>query len=595
MRQVNCPKCGKQLGVPNASTDLKVRCRACDHIFIVPYQGLAESPNRGGGIGWPATVGLGIFGIVAAGLLVYVVITLTPQPRDGDSSGDAKVAGSSPIAIVAHQPTEADSVPDDTEDSAAISESPQISPTVAAALEQLRLSAAQPPKAPSVDGATETGPVKEMTPGELFAKASPAVVRVVVRDKYFKTIGMGSGFFVSSDGLLVTNYHVIQGADFATVLLFDGTTLFVDGVGASDEQNDLALLKVNGSELPFLTLSETGVPIVGTKVYAIGNPKGLTNTFSEGVVSGLRESADGRLIIQTTAAISPGSSGGPLLTAVGQVVGVTTSYSSEGQNLNFAIPATKVNQLIANRGELTTLASTGGKRVDKDATRELDKVWEAIHRQDWSRALALLTKLRPTLGNTPSYWNTAGSLHTLMRNLELAIHAYKAAIALDSNSDGSYLDMGKVYVVLGRDTEALDAFKSAIALKPNGSEGYRLMGAVYEDLEQYQLAVAAYKSAIRLNPTDAWAFSDLASAYLGWGKHGKGIEAFEKAISLASELEGSYLYLAQGTALSHQGYYKEAIEVWEQGIAWVQAKGFGLGPDAFHELIRQARRKMGSQ
>ncbi len=210
-----------------------------------------------------------------------------------------------------------------------------------------------------------------MSPEELFAKTSPAVVRVVVRDKDSKVISFGSGFFISADGLLITNYHVIKDAKFASVLLSNNATLFVDGVAATDAKADLALLKVNGKDLPHLTIAGEKPPKVGAKVYAIGNPQGLTNTLSEGMVSGLRKIKDGLSLIQTTAPISKGSSGGPLLTLNGKVVGVTSAYLAGGQNLNFAVPAEKIAALLKKRGKLQTLASAGGGRLEPSGTDAL--------------------------------------------------------------------------------------------------------------------------------------------------------------------------------------------------------------------------------
>ena len=238
---------------------------------------------------------------------------------------------------------------------------------------------------------------------QLFAQSSPAVVRVVVKDGEMQTTGQGSGFFISSNGLLVTNFHVIEDAHFASVLLANNATFFVEGVAATDQDNDLALLKINGTELPFLLLDKGDPPKVGTRVYAIGNPQGLTNTFSEGLVSAIRADEDQvRRIIQTTAAISPGSSGGPLIGPDGKVVGVTTAYLGGGQNLNFAVPTSHVNVLVANKGEIVSLASADAKPLDSHATDELNKVWTAINENAFGKALSLLATLRRSYRMAPT-------------------------------------------------------------------------------------------------------------------------------------------------------------------------------------------------
>jgi S1-C subfamily serine protease len=154
---------------------------------------------------------------------------------------------------------------------------------------------------------------KELSAESIFKEASPAVVRVDVRDRDSKLISQGSGFLISEDGLVATNCHVIEGADFAQVVFPDDSKSTVEGVASYMTSADLAVLKIAGSQFPVLALADDELPDIGSKVYAIGNPRGLTNTLSDGLVSGLRLVSDDFSLIQTSAPISSGSSGGPLL------------------------------------------------------------------------------------------------------------------------------------------------------------------------------------------------------------------------------------------------------------------------------------------
>jgi hypothetical protein len=127
------------------------------------------------------------------------------------------------------------------------------------------------------------------------------------------------------------------------------TKLAVKGILAADEKADLIILQVEAKEMPVAELAGPALSAVGEKVYAIGNPEGMTNTLSEGLVSGVRKdegNENRKMVIQTSAAISPGSSGGPLLRPNGTVVGVTFARMVEGQNLNFAIPVEYAANLI---------------------------------------------------------------------------------------------------------------------------------------------------------------------------------------------------------------------------------------------------------
>jgi len=373
-----------------------------------------------------------------------------------------------------------------------------------------------------------------MSPKELFAAASPAVAQVIVRDADMKPIGLGSGFFVSSDGLLVTNHHVIKGAHFATIKLPNNATLFVDGVLGVDPNADLAVLKVNGKGLSFLTLSPGALPAVGTRVYAIGNPQGLTNTLSEGLVSGVRRDGEGsgRVFLQTNAAISKGSSGGPLLGEDGKVVGVTTYYLGGGQNLNFAAPAEKISQLLKSPGKLQTLASAGGQRLDEAATQELDQAWAAMAKKDWAAATKALTALCKTQTKNPSVWFALGYLHGQLGNDDIAIGHFKKAIALKPDYADAYRSMGLAYETMKRYPEAIVAYKQAIALEPDNTDAYYRMAYTYQKLNRYPEAIAAFKQAITIKPDDAYTYWFMGNACEKMKRYTEAITAYEQFLRL---------------------------------------------------------------
>jgi serine protease Do len=152
----------------------------------------------------------------------------------------------------------------------------------------------------------------------------------------------GSGFFISADGIGISNQHVFDGFDNHYIKLHDGTTYEVTQIIRSSDSDDLdyVLFKVNtqGSRVPFVPIATT-LSAVGESVFAIGNPKGLEHTLSTGIVSSYRE--DDKLI-QTTAEITNGSSGGPLFNMRGEVIGITTSGVGEA-NLNFAVNIQRLN------------------------------------------------------------------------------------------------------------------------------------------------------------------------------------------------------------------------------------------------------------
>lgn len=156
--------------------------------------------------------------------------------------------------------------------------------------------------------------------------------------------GAGSGVIIAPDGYILTNNHVVEGAAALSVTRQDGVTLDAVLIG-TDPATDLAVIRANGSDLPYAVLGESGKLKAGQLVIAIGNPFGFNSTVSTGVVSALGRalrSRDGRLIeniIQHTAPLNPGNSGGPLVDSRGRVVGINTAIIAIAQGIGFSVPA----------------------------------------------------------------------------------------------------------------------------------------------------------------------------------------------------------------------------------------------------------------
>jgi S1-C subfamily serine protease len=178
---------------------------------------------------------------------------------------------------------------------------------------------------------------------DVFAEIAPSVARVNVMDVSDRVLGFGSGIVIGK-GILLTSCHVATiGAKLAVKL---GDAVMPAKIQLADEAHDLCRLEVPGMNAPAVTISSVETVRTGQRVYAIGAPQGLELTISEGIVSALRKVDEGTLI-QTTAPISPGSSGGGLFDLSGRLVGIMTFQHRFGQNLNFALPADWIAQMRA--------------------------------------------------------------------------------------------------------------------------------------------------------------------------------------------------------------------------------------------------------
>jgi tetratricopeptide (TPR) repeat protein len=398
----------------------------------------------------------------------------------------------------------------------------------------------------------------------LFEKASPAVLRVEVLDQDFSLIGQGSGFLVSEDGLIATNYHVVRGGFHARVLLGDDRAFAVEGVAAMDPRSDLALLKIEGRQFPYLELAGDQLPALGSKVFAIGSPKGLIHTLSEGLVSGHRPNGeDGPTMILSTAPISHGSSGGPLVGSDGKVVGVTTTITPEGQNFNLAAPVERVARLLGARGPLQTVANAGRQPLRADAAPKptdsrLKEVWTAINAGELTGALRLLGACETEEKGSPDYWFAVGFVHAKLGHYELAVDAWRATIRLDPARAYSFFNLGLSLGSLNRFQEAKEAFRSAIGLKPDFSDAYFYLGYACMCLGQYSAAIDPFRTVVRLEPQRVDAHGMLGQAYLYAGRYDEAADCFRTTVSLASNHPDHYYWL--GVALQRARSYQEAIK-----------------------------------
>lgn len=206
-------------------------------------------------------------------------------------------------------------------------------------------SADQPPKDDSVDGDV-ADPTQTYSPAEIFRMYAPSVVSVQVKTS--RGDGGGTGFLIDTAGVVVTNHHVVKDATAVSVKLMDGTRIANLELLTSDEDLDLALLRLHTqAALKPVLLGRSEDIEVGEPVVSIGNPLGLEHTLTDGVVSA-RRIWQGRKVIQMSAPVSPGNSGGPVFDRHAQVVGITFAKINPliGENLNMAVPVDSLRPML---------------------------------------------------------------------------------------------------------------------------------------------------------------------------------------------------------------------------------------------------------
>jgi len=215
----------------------------------------------------------------------------------------------------------------------------------------------------------------ELTVSQIAQEFSASVVTIVALDENDQPLSVGSGFFIDTEGTIASNHHVLEGSARAIVKTVDGQKGEILEIIKDNPALDLLVATTTLRNTTPLRFGDSDTVTVGEDIVAIGNPAGLEGTVSRGIVSGIRKAEDMQMI-QITAPISPGSSGGPVFNMNGRVIGVATAYITGGQNLNFAMPVNYLKTLTPTRIKVYSLPKVqlkpGTGKIDKQLVRVFD-------------------------------------------------------------------------------------------------------------------------------------------------------------------------------------------------------------------------------
>ncbi|MGB9203657.1 MAG: trypsin-like peptidase domain-containing protein [Terriglobales bacterium] len=386
----------------------------------------------------------------------------------------------------------------------------------------------------------------------LVEESKSAVVAIMTYDDSNHEVGQGTGFFISSEGEIVTNHHVLGQAVRAVARISSGKNIPIATIVWDDSVSDLVCLKV-ASSASFKSLRmATAEPKAGERVLVIGNPLGLEGTVSDGIVSAVRDLPDMGRVIQITAPISPGSSGSPVLNLRGEVVGVATSYAVGGQNLNFAIPVTRVHSLGNSEPQrFAEWAKSASVLATSTAARLVVRAYFEMEANDLSAALGHLNEAVATAPNFAPAYLWLGSCYARMSRNAESMAAFKKAIALDPADVEAYKRLAAGYFVAGNDEQAIATCLEAIRIRPDDSDSHDLLGGLYLDIKAPEQAMNEFLAAIRLNPDVGSCHESAARLYAGKGQFDIALAEFREAIRLNPSDETAHydlgtLYLQLG-------------------------------------------------
>lgn len=391
-------------------------------------------------------------------------------------------------------------------------------------------------------------------------KPSVALIRTFGRDG--NPIGIGSGFFITETGDIITNRHVFQGAHKAEAETTTGK-FHISKVQGQDPVNDLVRLSLGRTGRKFQPLAmSNSMPEVGEKIIVIGNPLGLESTVSDGIVSAKRQFPPFGTVIQITCPISPGSSGSPVMNMRGEVIGVATFQMVQGQNLNFAIPISHVKALKASEGVEITTADFVSTELIEALEDPFDQGEILFSREQYEGAIPYFEKAvkkKPFHAEAYYYlgicYREAGATN--------AVDAFKKAIEINPEYVEAYYQLGVTYNQLNMRAEAVKAFKKALEIKPGHEDALLNLGISYCLDKNFIAAVSVLQRSVEIFPNKQ-AYYYLGVSYAGQSQPDKAIYAFRQAI----EVDANYLeaYIALGASYAVVENLTQGIKVLNQAV-----------------------------
>jgi pentatricopeptide repeat protein len=406
--------------------------------------------------------------------------------------------------------------------------------------------------------------------GEIIEMNKPALISIWYHtDNYYSyyyyelkdtTILNGSGFIISEEGIIGTNFHVVDGIDSLIVKTSDGT--FYDAeVLIVDEKNDMALIRIkqnNGRKFPMIKTGNSDAVKVGQDVFAIGSPFGYEYTISQGIVAGIRDDEKVSFtdpvtympiekkfekVIQITAAISPGNSGGALFNTKGEVIGITTyTYSGYG-NLNFAVAINTFKNFVStiDLANLENNEETLKKRAESLYFTNLrlangfkDQVtynWYYVKQKDTMKVIDTFVVKQDSIARI---------------NFTKAENLYFKCIQMQPDSFNIYQELMDLYVFTESFNKA-EQFYKTIREKFESDSLLSLLSSslasAYSTSKEYEKALQFYDKMLRKDTADIYIYYQMANIHEQMGKYQKAIRGYEEVIRKDPDYTQAYIQL----------------------------------------------------
>jgi tetratricopeptide (TPR) repeat protein len=362
----------------------------------------------------------------------------------------------------------------------------------------------------------------------IFNENKSSVVIIYTYGKDGSQIGQASGFIAGKDGVVVTNYHIISNAARIKIK-FEDSMLEVKGLLYIDRDNDIAMLKTRGINLPAIKIRDADPGPAGQKIYVVGSPGGEDKIILDGTLSRIKHVTSEKKLLLITAPVTKGFSGSPVFNENGEVIGIATFFMDEAQPFYFAMPVSQIKSRLLLK-KITPL--------------------------DKARLIAS--------EDTAEYWFNLAAAYESLSFYSDASGAYQNAIRIKPEDAIAHNKLGIVYANLDIYSFAIKEHNEAIRLKPDYQEAYYNLGIAYIKSDKIQEAAEAFEEAIRLKPDDVKSYNNLAVVFFKSGKLKEALEAAKQAVLIKPDYAEAYYNL--GAVCSQMNMYAEAAEALKQFI-----------------------------
>lgn len=393
-------------------------------------------------------------------------------------------------------------------------------------------------------------------PEEVFERAAPSVVVVERLDAAGKRNGFASGVVVGP-GRVVTSCHAVSGT--AAIQVRVRSDRLPTRLEYADVERDLCQLEVEELNRRAVRIVAATQLKVGQRVYAIGTPKGLELTLSEGLISSLRPRARS-FVIQTSAPMSRGSSGGGLFDDEGRLVGIAAFQYARGQNLNFAVPASWVL-------ELPVRVRAAWAKAGLEATAEQPLGARILALMDLGNYEAALQVAREWIQSAPAEAlprHALGRVYVGLKRPDDAIMALRSATKLKPDFVRAWIDLGDAYAAASDEDNALSAYAEALRVDAQSAEARRGRGVALTALHRYEEAVEELHRAIDIDRTYDAAWEALAVVHATEGRPDLAAAACRKGLKLNPQ--SSLLWYQFGLVQAERGQAMQAIQAYEEAL-----------------------------